>query len=95
MGEDDDNNVVNYNDCYGIQEQNTIIKLWGRDVLPRAHKLIELYGQSGGKGIFILDKGIKHSYSPKMKEYIKEFFKANRDPVAPVYPLPDDPCQLK
>lgn len=95
MGEDDDNNVVNYNDCYGAQEQKIIIKLWGREVLPRAQKLIELYGQSGGKGIFILDKGIKHSYSQKMKDYIKEFFKANRDSLEPVYPLPADTSQLK
>lgn len=95
MGEDDDNNVVNSNDCYGAQEQKIITKLWGCDILPRAQKLIQLYNQSGGKGIFILDKGIKHSYSQKMKEYINEFFKANRDSVEPVYPLPADLSQLK
>jgi hypothetical protein len=95
MGEDDDQNVVPFTDCYGDGERNTIIKLWGYDILPRAKKLTELYGQSGGQGMFILDKGIKHSMSSQMKEYLVEFFEANQDSDNPVYPIPKDASQLK
>ncbi len=95
MGEDDQNNVLPAGDCYGNEERRIITKLWGTEVLPRAKKLADLYGKSGGKGIFILDKGIKHSYSKDMREYLLTFFKANRDSNAQVYPVPKDPKQLK
>lgn len=95
MGEDDENNVVPYTDCYGNEERRIITKLWGMEVLPRAKQLADLYGKSGGKGIFILDKGIKHSCSKDMIEYLLTFFKANRDSNVPVYPVPKDPKQLK
>ena len=94
MGESDNNNVVPFADCYSNQERSIIIKLWGLDILPRAKSLITLYGQSGGKGMFILDKGIGHSTSKQMKEYMAEFFQANRDSDVPVYPLPKDDQQL-
>lgn len=87
-GEDDDNNVIPFTDCYEDGERNTIIKLWGYDTLTRAKKLTEIYGQSGGKGMFILDKRIKHSSSSQMREYLLKFFKANRDSDLPVYPIP-------
>jgi hypothetical protein len=94
MGEDDHNNVAPFRDCYSQPEQDIIVKLWGLDVLPRAKSLIELYGQSGGKGMFILDKGVGHKASQPMKEYMKKFFEANRDSKFPVYPIPKDNKQL-
>jgi len=94
MGELDTFNVLPYGDCYGDHERQIITELWGVEILPRARKLIELYGQSGGKGMFILDRGQGHSESHAMQEYIIEFFKANRDSDVPVYPLPRDPAQL-
>ena len=95
MGEDDDNNVVPYSDCYGDTERNIITSLWGIDVLPRAKSLIQLYGESGGKGMFILDVGIKHGSSVEMNDYVLEFFKANRGPDQPTYPTPKNAKQLK
>lgn len=95
MGEDDDNNVVPFSDCYGDKERNIIDRLWGIDVLPRAKSLIQLYGQSGGKGMFILDKDVAHDTSRQMKDYVLEFFKANRDTENPVYPIPDNSNQLE
>jgi hypothetical protein len=95
MGEDDENDVLPYTDCYGDEERRIITKLWGVEILPRAKQLADLYGKSGGKGIFILDKGIKHSYSTDMREYLLTFFQANRDSNTPVYPIPKNPGQLK
>lgn len=95
MGEADENNTLPYGDCYGQRERKIITSLWGSDILPRAQALTKLYEQSGGKGMIILDKGIKHSMSPAMRAYMKAFFAANRDADQPVYPLPADPEQLK
>lgn len=95
MGEDDTNNTLPYSDGYGDNERRIITRLWGTEVLPRAKQLTALYGQAGGKGIFILDKGEEHGYSSTMREYAKTFLKANRDTDEPVYPIPDDPVQLK
>lgn len=95
MGEDDNNNVVPYSDCYGDTERDIIISLWGMEVLPRAKSLIQLYGESNGKGIFILDRDESHGYSEDMRDYMFEFFRANRDSDTPVYPIPKDPNQLK
>ncbi|MFZ5351107.1 MAG: stalk domain-containing protein [Bacillota bacterium] len=95
MGEDDTNNVVPYSDCYGDRERAVIIKLWGEEVLPRASSLIKLYGEAGGKGIFILDNGVGHSFSNEMSEYILEFFRANIDSHKPQYPIPKNSKQLK
>lgn len=94
-GEADDNNAVPYSDSFGDNERRIITKLWGLEPLPRAQRLISLYGQAGAKGILILDKGIKHSYSSDMIEYIETFLKANRDSDSPVYPIPANPSQLK
>jgi hypothetical protein len=94
MGMDDHNNVVPFRDCYSRREQEIIVKLWGLDVLPRAKSLMELYGESGGQGMFILDRGVGHKASSSMKEYMEEFFQANRDSESPVYPLPKDERQL-
>ncbi|HLN62954.1 MAG TPA: hypothetical protein VK464_15535, partial [Symbiobacteriaceae bacterium] len=95
MGEDDENNTLPYADCYGARERQIITSLWGYEILPRAHALTKLYEESGGKGMIILDKGIKHSMSPAMKAYVKAFFAANRDTDEPVYPIPAEPAQLK
>ncbi|HWI53743.1 MAG TPA: hypothetical protein VNT01_16520 [Symbiobacteriaceae bacterium] len=95
MGEADENNTLPYGDCYGQRERQIITSLWGPDILPRAQALTKLYEQSGGKGMIILDKGIKHSMSPAMQEYMKAFIAANRDADQPVYPLPSDAEQLK
>jgi hypothetical protein len=95
MGEDDNNNGLSSAPGYSNQEREIIAKLWGVDILPRAKSLIELYGESGGNGIFILDKGMKHSFSQPMSDYIKEFFQANRNSANPVYPIPKDDQQLK
>lgn len=95
MGKDDDNNTLPYSDCYGDTEREIITKLWGEKVLPRAQALIKLYGECGGKGIFILDKGIEHGSSSDMDKYVLEFFKANRDSNIPVYPIPQNPKQLE
>lgn len=95
MGKDDDNNTVPYTDCYGDTERNIIKGLWGVDVLPRAQALIKLYGESGGKGIFILDKGIGHSSSGEMMDHVLQFFKDNRDNNTPVYSIPNNTNQLE
>lgn len=95
MGKDDTNNTVPHSDCYGDTERKIIIKLWGEPVLPRAEALIRLYGQSGGKGIFILDKDTEHSASREMQDYILEFFKANRNSDTPEYPVPQNSGQLE
>lgn len=92
MGEDDTNNVVLY---YGQKERQFVERLWGIDVLPRAHSLISLYGEAGGQGMFILDKGKGHGSSPDMNAYFVQFFKANRGSDKPVYPIPSNPEQLK
>lgn len=94
MGEQDQNNTVPFSDCYGDRERQTIISLWGLEVLPRAKQLIQLYGQAGGKGMFILDKGVEHAASREMWEYVKTFLAANRDSDGPVYPIPENPRQL-
>jgi hypothetical protein len=94
MGELDTINTLPQRDCYGDRERAIITELWGVDILPRAKYLIELYGKSGGKGIFILDRGMGHWESHTLQEYIIEFFKANRDGDTPVYPIPRDPAQL-
>ncbi|SOC34829.1 hypothetical protein [Ureibacillus acetophenoni] len=95
MGKDDQNNTLPNGDTFGDTERNIMTRLWGVPVLPRAVAKIELYGKSGGKGIFILDKGIKHSYSKDVREYLIEFFKANRNSNNPVYPIPKNPEQLQ
>ena len=95
MGEDDENNTLPYPDCYGNEERRIITKLWGAEVLPRAKSLIELYDASGGQGMFIFDRGEKHGASRDIKEYMLEFFRANRDSQEPVYPVPKNPAQLK
>lgn len=96
-GDKDDNNTVErgYLDCYSEAERLMIVKLWGLDPTPRARALMELYGKNGGKGILILDKDIKHSMSKDIRDYIVEFFKANRDSNTPVYPTPKNPKQLE
>lgn len=95
MGEDDPNNTLPYRDSYGDEERRIITKLWGEAVLPRAEALTRLYGEAGGRGIFILDRGVGHAYSEAMYEYMKAFLEANRDGDEPVYPLPADPEQLR
>ena len=97
MGKDDDNNTVEhgYLDCYSDFERDLIIKLFGYDILPRAKALIDVYGKSGGKGMFILDKETGHGMSRDMGDYITEFFKANRDTKIPTYPKIKDPKQLE
>lgn len=94
MGENDTNNTVPYDDSYGAEERRIIVKLWGLEVLPRAHKLAELYGQAGGKAMFVLDRGTAHGYSLEMYSFIKTFLQANRDSAGPVYPLPPRPEAL-
>ena len=95
MGEDDPNNTLPYTDCYGDEERGIITRLWDEEILPRARALTDLYGQAGGQGIFILDKGIAHSYSKEMLDYTIRFLAENRDSDTPVYPVPTKPEQLK
>jgi len=95
MGQEDTNNVILYDDGYGNRERDIITTLWGEPVYNRALALIDLYGEMEGKGIFILDKGIGHSMSSDMSDYVREFFSANRDSLEATYPLPKDPDQLK
>lgn len=94
MGEADPANALPYNDSYGSRERQIITDLWGVEVLPRARQLIELYGKSGGEGMFILDRGIGHASSPAMQQYIVQFLRANRDGDTPVYFLPTNSEQL-
>lgn len=95
MGKDDTNNTLPYTDCYGNIERDIITKLWGVDVLPRAQELINLYGKSGGKGIFILDKNVGHGSSREMNDYVVEFLKANRNTNTQEYPIPANADQLQ
>ncbi len=95
MGEEDPNNTLPFRDSYGDEERRIITKLWGEEILPRAEALTALYGEAGGQGIFILDRGIGHDYSDAMYQYLKVFLQANRDADAPVYPVPGDAEQLR
>jgi len=95
MGEDDPNNTLLYRDSYGDEERRIITKLWGEAVLPRAEALTALYGEAGGHGIFILDRGVGHGYSEAMYRYMRAFLQANRDGDEPAYPLPADTEQLR
>lgn len=95
MGKDEDNDTLPYTDCYGEKEREIITNLFGENILLRAEKLIDLYGQAGGKGVLILDKGIKHSYSDEMVDYIIKFFESNRNSEQPVYPEVEDKKQLE
>jgi len=95
MGEDDPNNTLPYRDSYGDEERRIITKLWGEEVLPRAEALTALYGEAGGHGVFVLDRGVGHDYSEAMYQYMKVFLEANRDADAPVYPVPGDAEQVR
>ncbi len=88
MGKDDTNNTVGYSDGYDTFTNKQIIRLFGKEVLPRALTNIEVYGEVGGKGIFILDKGVKHSSSSDMNDYLLKFIIANVNSDIPVYPVP-------
>lgn len=94
MGSEDDNNTLNYADCYGDDERKIIKSLFAEDVKTRANQLISAYKEVGGKGIFILDQGIGHSLSNQMKDYLITFFEANLTGSAPVYTIPKDTKQL-
>lgn len=95
MGEDDPNNTLPYRDSYGDEERRIITALWGEAVLPRAEALTALYGEAGGHGAFVLDRGTGHDYSEAMYQYVKAFLQANRGKGAPVYRVPEDPGQLR
>lgn len=86
MGKNDTNNTVDFLDCYFEGTQSQINKLFGNPVLPRALENIELYGKSGGHGLFILDQGIEHGTSYEMNQYINTFILANLKSDTPVYP---------
>ncbi len=86
MGEKDTNNTVLFNECYSEYHMKLIPKLFGKENLPRAKKMMELYKEANGKTLLILDKGIKHAISTEMLDYIKTFIKANADSDVPVYP---------
>jgi len=93
-GDQDTNEPLHFPADYSARERAIVIALWGAPMQPRIRQLIELYGQSGGHGMFILDRGIGHGESPAMVQFIIEFFKANRDGDVPVYPIPSNPAQL-
>ena len=95
MGKDEDNDTLPYTDCYGERERRIITKLFGEDVLLRAEKMIDLYGEAGGKGVLILDKGIKHASSDEMVNYVIKFFQSNRKGKEPVYPEVENKEQLE
>jgi len=94
MGAIDTNNTLLYSDCYGEDERTLIKSLFAEDVKTRADQLIAAYKEVGGKGIFILDQGISHGVSEKMREYLIEFFIANLNGTSPVYKPPTDSNQL-
>lgn len=95
MGEDDYKNTLSFIDCFGAKERKIILSLWGESILPRAKTLTSLYGESDGNGILILDKGIQHSKSVEMTNYLIKFFKSNRNTYKPFYTTPSNPNQLK
>ena len=72
-GDADNNDTLIYNDCYGNTEKNIITKLWGKDVFKRRLNTVASYKENGGKGIFIHEKGLDHSYSGDMIDYVLEF----------------------
>ncbi|WOV84749.1 Ig-like domain-containing protein [Sporosarcina jeotgali] len=95
MGKDDSNVTLPYTDAFSETERNIIIRAFSKETLPRAEMMMDLYHQSGGNAMFILDVGIGHGYSEEMKDYQIEFFKANRDSKQPVYPIPKNTRQLE
>jgi len=87
MGKDDENNVVPFGDCYGDDERDIIIDLWGEAVLPRALAMFKDYETTDDKALFLLDVGVEHGISNEMRDYVVEFFRANRgDDTQAVYP---------
>lgn len=85
-GASDTNDTVPYSDCYGDLERRIIKKVIGTTIPERNKKGVELYKKAGGKGMFVIDKGQEHGMSWQMNQYIKEFFKMNRNTTKPVYP---------
>lgn len=95
MGKDDEQTPLMYGDAYSEAERQAIIKAFGQNTLQRAKNMMNLYHEKGGKGMFILDVGIGHSYSEDMEDYIVDFIIANRNSKTPVYPIPKNPKQLE
>lgn len=88
MGKDDTNQVVGYSDCYYEETNNQYGRLFASTVLERAYETEKLFGDSGGKGIFILDQGVGHSMSSEARDYVIDFIIANAASSTPVYPKP-------
>lgn len=88
MGKDDTNNTAVYSDCFTHYGMEQIERLYGTAVLPRAQEVILSYGNDGAKGVLILDKGIEHSNSRYIREYVLDFIIENVNSEVPVYPKP-------
>lgn len=87
MGKDDTNDVMKYSDCYGDDERSIAYALWGKEPLDRAYAMFDDFEATGGKGLLVLDKGIKHGSSGEMNDYLYDFYKANvGDDTPVVYP---------
>lgn len=95
MGKDDEQTPLMYGDAYSDAERKAIINAFGQNTLQRAKNMMNVYHDTGGKAMFILDVGITHSYSQDMQDYIIDFIIANRNSDTPVYPIPKNPVQLE
>ncbi len=71
---------------YSAYHRGLIPELFGKEILPRAKKMIELYKKSNGKALLILNTDVEYSESDAMRDYIIRFIKENADSPVPVYP---------
>lgn len=90
MGKDDTNDVVGYTDCFYTKTNDQYNRLFSSNVLKRAYESEKLFGDVGGKGMFILDQGIAHGMSQEVREYMIDFIIANSKSDTPIYPIPED-----
>jgi len=95
MGKSDNNVTLPYTDAFSEEERQSIIKAFSENTLERAYSMMNLYHESGGEAMFILDKDIEHGVSNEMAQYQLEFLLANRKSNTPVYPAPKNTMQLE
>ena len=87
MGAEDTNDTVreDYVDSYNSSERQIIQQAFGNNLLARAQLLMKVYRNAGGEAQLILEEGVGHTISPKMKGHLIRFFAENRDTSEPVY----------
>ena len=86
MGRQDTNETFDYKSPYDPDEKALIIKLFGNNLFPDrwdGHR--KAFYELGGHGIFLTNLNAKHGSDYTDRNYVIEFFKINRDSIAPNY----------